>query len=307
MCGYDRDSTRGRYVSEKSLSLQIAVSLRFIDALRPEILAITPVGSFFDDTEFPPSVRRNLIEKLEVLEYVRAVQVESRPEYIIHRESQKDLELIQQSFGKKKLIVGIGLETASDFVRKFSVNKGFKTQDFVEACKVLDEHKILVKAYLLFKPPFLSESEALQDCVDSVYFASKNGADMIDVFLCRIYPYTLCDWLFRRKMYRAPWLWSAVELLRRLPANIAKKVSISTWGIPPYSENLPYNCPKCSERVNWYLQTWRLSRDLKLLEEMSEIDCECKTKWTMVMKAKHCSFQKSVKNQYKTIQEELHL
>lgn len=307
MCGYDRDSTFGSEVSTENMLSQINSSLRLASLVKPQLMAITPVGSFFDDNEFPSNVRTKLVEKLGPLSYVKAFQVESRPSFIIDSERSGYLNSLEESFCQKKLIVGIGLETANDYIRKYCINKGFSSHDFIEACDYLHKHNMAAKAYLLLKPPFLSERQAIDDCIKSIQFAIENHVDKIDVFLCRIYSNTLCRWLYSKKRYRAPWLWSAVEVLKNLPTEYVRKVSVSTWGIPPYTAKLPYNCPKCSERIHWLLQLWRLSRNVELIKEMSTVECDCKKLWTSEIETEDANLQKTVQLNQELIKNEMNL
>ncbi len=64
--------------------------------------------------------------------------------------------------------MAIGLETSSDLIRKHSINKGFTFRDFVNAAEVAKVNGVAVKTYLMLKPPFLSEKQALEDIVTSV-------------------------------------------------------------------------------------------------------------------------------------------
>ena len=50
---------------------------------------------------------------------------------------------------------------------KNSVNKNYDFEDFKEAAKLLRENGISVRTYLLLKPPFLTENEALRDSIKS--------------------------------------------------------------------------------------------------------------------------------------------
>lgn len=307
MCGYGVDSALGTKVKKGQLLSQLQIVFNYIAVLHPKMTAITPIGSFFDSKEFPSSLRRMLLKKLQRLSYPKVFQVESRPEYILKADAEGEMDLIDKLLGQKTVIVGIGLETSSDFIRQFCINKGFNGDVFTKACEILHEHNLLVKAYLLLKPPFLSEGEALQDCLSSVSFAFSHGADLVDVSPCRVYPYTLCSLLFEKKTYRPPWLWTTLELLRKLPEDIAKNVSISTWGIPPYSDNLPYNCARCSEKVNWYLRLWRLSKDPLLLKEARDISCQCKTDWEKNINARLPPLDERIKIYYQRLKEDLRL
>ena len=61
----------------------------------------------------------------------------------------------------KPFELAFGLETSSDRIRKDSINKGFTFRDFVRAAEIARKNGATVKAYLMLKPLFLSERQAL--------------------------------------------------------------------------------------------------------------------------------------------------
>ena len=62
--------------------------------------------------------------------------------------------------------VAIGLEAYDDEVLKFHVNKGFSVASWHRAVDNLREASLRIKTYLMFKPPFMSEGEALEQCIE---------------------------------------------------------------------------------------------------------------------------------------------
>ncbi len=302
VCGYNLESSGGKDIQEKLILNQVHIALSFVKSLKPRMVAITPVGSFLDDEELPFSARELILQELKPLTHPFLLQIESRPEYIIRAEHRGELDALSGFVGQKKIAIGIGLETSSDLIRKYSINKGFDFSSFTQASQILHEHGALVIAYLLLKPPFLNEKQALDDCLKSISDSYKSGADLVDVSLLRVYPNTILSWLFERKLYRPPWLWTAVRLLKELPDEFKRSTAVATWGIPPYSENLPYNCPKCSETINWYLQMWRLTRNRELLDAAFNFDCACKSTWENEIGNEGGSLHKTFEENYKKLQ-----
>ncbi|MEM2794240.1 MAG: hypothetical protein QXY49_00135 [Thermofilaceae archaeon] len=55
----------------------------------------------------------------------------------------------------------------------------------------------------------------------------------------RVYPYTL-TWLFWAKgSYRPPWLWSLVEVLKRLAPSEREKLIVTGWDTPRLQNSTP--------------------------------------------------------------------
>jgi len=125
-------------------------------------------GSFLDTTELPVSVREDVLDVVKE-RGVKEITIETRPEYA------KNALSVQKYMGNIVVEVAIGLESSNDRILQFCINKGFLFKDFITAVHALKSFK--VKAYLLIKPPFLTEYEAIEDAVASAHMI----ADMVDV------------------------------------------------------------------------------------------------------------------------------
>jgi len=258
MCGYKRDSYPA---TEKELVEQVNYAL----SEQTPVVKIFTSGSFFDDREVSPSVRAYIRKKIEELGVEKLI-VESRPEFITE-EKLKEFEGIN-------LEVGIGLETANDFIREYCINKGFKFKDFERAAKILKDFGFRVKAYLLLKPPFLSEKEAIEDVV----FSANVVGDLVDVVSINptnVQKDTFVEKLWKMGLYRPPWLWSAVEVLKR--------ISIEAICDPVAAGKIrgPHNCGICDLKVAKAIKEFSLTQDKTVFENLS---CECIAKWKKVLK-----------------------
>src|SRR3990172_3179633 len=207
MCGYVYDSARNP-PSHDDLMKQFEHAL---SSCRDKdfIVKIFTSGSFLDDGEIPTATRIEMLSRLGADARVKKVIAETRPEYV----TQEKVSECTAALGKR-FEVAIGLETSNDMIRKDIINKGFSFADFVNASEIAEQENVTVKAYLLLKPPFLSESVAINDIINSITDAAKL-AGTISVNLCNVQKGTLVDEMFERGDYRSPWLWSAVEVLKR--------------------------------------------------------------------------------------------
>ena len=133
------------------------------------------------------------------------------------------------------------------------------------------------KAYLLLKPPFLSEREAIEDVVRSVGEASTRF-DTLSINPVHIQNGTVVEWLYHRGRYRPPWLWSLVEALVRGAAvrGSARLVSFPTAG---GLRRGPHNCGACDARVLEAVETASLRQEFSGLEALG---CACRGRWNAV-------------------------
>ena len=95
---------------------------------------------------------------------VKRILVESKLEYI----DVNKLKEMQRILGDIKIELGIGVETMNEKVRDLCINKPFPNALLEKKVELLHSIGVIPKAYLLLKPPFLTEQEAIDDFVNSV-------------------------------------------------------------------------------------------------------------------------------------------
>ena len=136
----------------------------------------------------------------------------------------------------------------ADRIREFCINKGFSLEDFRKALRICKDAGSLVKAYLLLKPPFLTEEEAIQDAVASGIEAWGMGVDRLSYNPVNVQRWTLVEHLWRRGEYRPQWLWSVLEVLEK----VRGEVSIPVLSHPTAAGKRrgPHNCGACDSAVH---------------------------------------------------------
>ena len=232
------------------------------------IVKIFTSGSFFNDDEIPKAVQDEILG--ELADKAEKIIIETRPEFV----SKDQLDGL---VGKDKIEVAIGLESANDFVLEHSINKGFRAADYEKAAEVLKEMNIPVKTYLLVKPPFLTEKEAIGDAVSSARFASKYSKT-ISFNPVNIQNYTIVERLWRNGEYRPPWLWSVVEVLKQ--SSKLGEVRIMSSPTGGGTRRGAHNCGKCDKEVVGGIEEFSLSQDVSSLEDL---ECECKEQWRDIL------------------------
>ncbi len=272
MCGY---AGEGAPATEEDLLEQMdnALQRRSKDA---KIVKIYTSGSFLDPGEVPETVRDRILDILKGIGIERLV-IESRPEHISPDKVKACLSRLQTEFA-------IGLETSSDLIRQEIICKGFTFQDYAAASNVVHENGGRVKAYLLLKPPHLSEGQALKDAVTSAK-AARAYADVLSLNLCNVQKGTYVERLWERGGYRPPWLWSAVEVLKRSPGPIiCDPVGAGT-------RRGPHNCGVCDASIAEAIREHALSQDVSVFECL---DCSCKAAWRKALEFEDASFGASL-------------
>ncbi|HTD80847.1 MAG TPA: archaeosine biosynthesis radical SAM protein RaSEA [Thermoplasmata archaeon] len=259
MCGYVNDTAVD--VSDADVRHQLdSVLSRHRD--QPLVKVYTS-GNFFDDHELSPESREAVLEGLgdrcdkvivETLSHmIRKEQVEEAVKSVDHLE------------------VAFGLESTNDRVLRYGVNKMWGLKEHAKAAALVRGAGATVKTYLLVKPPFLTEREAIEDAVKSGHDADPHS-DTISFNPVNVQKNTLVDHLFARRQYRPPWLWSVVEVLERTRDLKAHVKSHPTAG---GMRRGAHNCGTCDRQVIDAIEEFSLG----LRRDFEDLDCACKGEW----------------------------
>ncbi len=202
MCGYFNDVSSK--VEPENLFRQIDHMASSLDGSK--VLKVFTSGSFLDPVEVPMEVRDYFYRSIEGK--VEKVLVESRTEYI----TEKNLAGVRDY--RVPTRVAIGLESADDYIMKYSVNKGSSFKKFMDSVSALRKLNLELRTYLLFKPPFVSERGAIEDALKSIKAVAPYSDD-ISVNPMNIQKNTMVEKLWKAGLYRPPRLWSLAEVLLR--------------------------------------------------------------------------------------------
>ena len=272
MCGYVAESVEGGTVEHGALMDQIEVCLDH-EADRTDepapLIKIYTSGSFLDEREVPAETRKAIAETFADRD---RIVLESLPDFVDHK---KIADFADHGLA---VDIAIGLETATDRIRHDCVNKYFDFDDFEAACATAADAGAGVKAYLLMKPPFLSEREARDDMIESVRrCAAVEGCHTVSMNPCNVQQYTMVNELFREGGYRPPWLWSVADVLEQT-ADVDAIVISDPVGHG--SDRGAHNCGECDDRVQKAIKDFDLRQDPSVFGQVS---CECERTWELVI------------------------
>lgn len=267
MCGYFNNSL-DRPVKEDELLAQIKYVFSRYNG--EEAIKIFTSGSFLDDEEMPNKLQIEILKRCAEQGNVKKISVESRPEFV----EEEKIRRLKEAVEPAKFEVSIGLESANNLVLQYAVNKGFKFKDYREAVDVLKKENVLVKTYVLIKPPFLTEYEAIKDSVETVE-KIKDATDTVSFNPVSVHKNTLVEYLWKRGEYRPPWLWSVVDILRRskvVAPNVEIKCDITGGG----TQRGAHNCGGCDRVMLDAIHRFSLEQDVDIFQVL---ECGCKETW----------------------------
>lgn len=263
MCGYLNDCNPD--VTGEDLISQMRKALE--KSREQKILKVFTSGSFLDEREVPIETRREVLSMASGR--FEQFIFETRPEFV----KKKSLSNCMSIFGS--LQVALGLESSNDRVLKDSINKGFTFEEYQRAASKVKESGAALRTYLLVKPPFLTEKEAIMDSVES----AKNIQGITDVVSfnpVNVQNGTLVERLWKRDEYRPPWLWSVVRVLDECKSIGPRVISFPTGG---GKRRGSHNCFQCDRDILEAIEEFSLG----LREGFDDLQCECRERWLDVL------------------------
>ncbi len=262
MCSYFDDSP-----SDTSIDIFNIFVQEFENAYDDEIrkVKLFTSGSFLDPKEVNHDCAKKIISFISE-KGISEVTIESRPEYV---EENHLNELIGNN--DLQIEVAIGLESSNNKILKHSINKGFTFQDYISASEILNKLDIKNKAYLMIKPPFLTEKEAIHDAINSAK-AIENIADVISFNPMTIHKNTLVEYLWNKGEYSPPWGWSILEILKE---TVKLRPDIICHPVAFGRSRGPKNCKSCNREIEKKILEFSLDNDPRILE----YECDCKKEW----------------------------
>ena len=266
-CGYFND-VRDDVTAEDMFSQWEEAKRVTSDFRDCKMVKVYTSGTFFEDRENPPEWQEHVLR--ETYQMGLHLVVEAQAQMC----TPEKLEWVAERH--PGCTVAIGLEAYDNTVLRFHANKGFSLKQWHKAVEILRDNSLRVKTYLLFKPPFMSEGDALEHTISWVSEVSKIS-DEVSINPMNIQRGTIVDRLFRNREYRPPWLWSLVEMIIRTHDDVSKTdCRVIVHPTAGGKSRGSHNCGSCDSEVVAAIERYSVSGNLG---EFNGLECECKKVW----------------------------
>jgi radical SAM enzyme (TIGR01210 family) len=199
MCDLWKNTTDAR-VPAGAVAAQVEYALARLPAARH--VKLYNAGNFFDAQAIPRAEWGRLTDLLGPF---RTIIIENHPRLV----GPRCLEFRDRL--RPALEVAMGLETVHPGILP-RLNKGMTLTDFAAATRFLTGHGVAVRAFLLLRPPFLSEGEGVRWARASIRFAFDAGVECCVVIPTRA-GNGVMDELQRQGHFTPPRLESLEEVL----------------------------------------------------------------------------------------------
>lgn len=266
-CGYVNDSFVKKITPDHLVTQFQRALERFDDHT---VIKLYTSGSFLDATEVAEEAQAR------ILDLVPDGVVRFQSEAQAHHVTEDRLSDLRPRLPEGcQFALGIGMEASTPEVLEYSVNNEFTLEDFEHACQVAHTYDSLLKCYVMVKPPFLTEQEAIDEAVATARRVSGFPAlEAVSFNPTSIHKNTLTERLWKAGEYRPPWLWSVVEVLKQAdePLDVHFKSDVVAGG----KRRGAHNCGACDEDVLRAIDAHKLTGDISVFDR---VDCACKELW----------------------------
>jgi radical SAM enzyme (TIGR01210 family) len=211
-------------------------------------------GSFFDPGAIPETDYGKIAG---LVKHFETVIVECHPK-LVNERCLKFAGMLSS-----ELQVAMGLETVHPEVLK-KLNKKMTAADFARAADYLKTHHILSRAFVLLRPPYLSEEEGIFWAERSIEFAFESGVEC-----CTIIPVRPGNGAMDSLMHQGDFVPPVIQSLEKvLEYGIGLKkgrVFADTWDLGMFSK-----CDHCLDDRIKRLENMNLNQEF-----FDQVTCSC--------------------------------
>jgi len=173
---------------------------------KPLAMCLTPVGSFFDETEFYPECREYLLDSLislsndlgrDIILYVEAHVVD----FLTFLKGDRSITI--DKLKKLHLRIVFGFESANEYVRNVLYNKYLAIKSFKDAVELAKQTGFGVYAFVFAGLPPMTDREIIQDVQNTLLTLKELGVIPVMMF-GNIQDFTIPKLLFDQDRFKFP-------------------------------------------------------------------------------------------------------
>jgi len=226
-------------------------------------------GSALDEEEIAHDDLVTIVREVRAGWAPKRMVLESRPELV----EAYDLLDIVSTAKNTKIEICIPLESVNFSIRRL-LGKTFTNTIFLKAVNRVKQAGALFSSTVILKPPGLSEGDAILDARSSLSYVLALKPAKVTLEPMVVYYGTMLYKLYSEGKYCPPWLWSVYAAIEYTKA---EEVEIGGEFVYPEPVAIPYNCPKCSNRIQDSLRM--ISKNHGVKAKILQENCKCRNNW----------------------------
>lgn len=269
----------------------VSTALQEIEGVYDTLL-ISPAGSMLDPIEVPIDARSKIFELVAESPH-KEITFETRADTI----SIETIENVKNILGDKLKSIYLGIETSSDYVNRYCINKGVTLDEIERAASKLNNYDIKPIGNILAGVPMLTAKESYDIAMESIDWCVKNKIKPA-IFATHIKENTLYNEIYRLGLCDEPSIWLLVEILLHLPGDLDIDICwYRTYGAFNLVKAAD-SCSECYEKVLDALDDYNNRRDKTVLKSLN---CECYLKWKDKFNEKSVSLPERIISIYRAL------
>lgn len=243
------------------------------------------LGNFYNNREISPELRASLLRSVAEVSGVKRVLTEARRQYITADKLVAAKSCLRED---QTLEYALGYETVNSELRNKVLRKGTPESHLDECLQICRETGVDFVAYVLIKPQTLSESEGIEEAVNTAIHvftkAQAHGVKTRIAFEPVFVTYGKeIEQLWKSGEYSPPKLWSVAEVLIQTAKQLGMENTQGRLFVGLSDENLSdkrmtSNCGVCDDEVRKEIQEFNGHQDIKKLRDLYH---ECKEEWSL--------------------------
>jgi radical SAM enzyme (TIGR01210 family) len=207
ICGHPSSCIWDVGITQERIVELFHTSLGTLRMHRPRTVCVYSSGSFCDDQEINRQVRLKILRALANEDWVENIVFESLPQFL----SPETVEEISQYLYGKTVTIGVGLDCSNEVMRSILTLKNIKDVVYEAAAKNCRKAGIIPAAYVVLKPPFLTEGESVWEAAQAIHAAMQMGYLQVSLEPIALQHGTLQSLLWLTKLYYRPSIWTILE------------------------------------------------------------------------------------------------
>lgn len=249
------------------------------------IIVLEASGSFLDEREISKELRKIIFQKIATIKTLKFIDIETHYTTITDSVLNEISEIFKDYPAEVEFEFGIE-SVDSDVLRVY--NKDINLNKLLDIIYKIEKYGYYCELNFLIGAPTLTVREQIEDTLNSIKWMIENCPDgtIAVLFPINVKEYTLIGELYKKGKYDLVYQWAFIEVLSRIPTKYLDRISIAWWGNRvnvydgPKKIKHPYSCDKCHDELQEFYNKFYLERRpnerKKLLQEINQIQCECR-------------------------------
>jgi archaeosine synthase beta-subunit len=124
--------------------------------------------------------------------------------------------------------------------------------------------------YIIIKPPFINEHQALREATNSIEYAFKSGASVVSLEPIGVGPASITELMYKDGAFKPAWLWTVVECVKA--CYLLGEIRVGRYQFSLRATTFSSHCEFYNEKVINALENWNRSYDINYI---LDLDCQC--------------------------------